>query len=349
MVALKAQQINAFVAKPDKAVRCVLLYGPDSGLVTERAQKIAAAMAARENPPGEVVRIEEADLDGDPERLSVELLTVPMFGGAKIVRTSTGRRINVVALQPIVEGPALPGGLVVEAGDLKRDDKIRVLFERLPSVAAIPCYADEGRSLSDLVTEVLTAGGLGITSDARALLVGRLGADRALSRSEVEKLALYAAGDREVDVSHVEAIVGDASELAIDRIVSAAAEGRVDAALRECDRAVSSGESPQTILLFTLKHFQRLHRFRAGMDAGRSLDGLLQQTRPPVHFRVKEQIERQTRLWSSQRLGLALARISEAAKAARLGGDLEKAIAERLLVALAKLAQQGMSAGGSPR
>ena len=66
-----------------------------------------------------------------------------------------------------------------------------------------------------------------ITADARQLLLARLGADRALSRAEIEKLALYAQGRTSIDVEDVEAIVGDASEQTTDRIIEHAAAGRL--------------------------------------------------------------------------------------------------------------------------
>ena len=38
MVALKAAQVDAFVARPDPARPIVLVFGPDAGLVRERAE-----------------------------------------------------------------------------------------------------------------------------------------------------------------------------------------------------------------------------------------------------------------------------------------------------------------------
>lgn len=40
MTALKAADVDAFVARPDTARPVVLIYGPDSGLVSERARTI---------------------------------------------------------------------------------------------------------------------------------------------------------------------------------------------------------------------------------------------------------------------------------------------------------------------
>lgn len=340
MVAIKAQGANAFLSKPDAAIRAVLLFGTDAGLVSERAGKLAQTLANREKPAGEIVRLEEPDLDADAERLTVELLTMPMFGGAKIVRTSQSRRITAAILKPLIEGPPLPGALIVEGGNLRPDDALRALFEKAASAAAVGCYADEGASLGVLVDEVLGGAGLKITPEAKQDLMARLGADRGLSRSEVEKLALYAAGAGTVTPDHVEAIVGDAADQTMDRILEAAAAGDTARALVEFDRAVAAGDSPQTIILMAQRQFQRLHRARAGLDAGRSMDDVIRGLRPPLYFKARAAFEGQLRRWTLARLGGAQSRIAQAAKQARLGGALETVIAERLMLDIARLARQ---------
>lgn len=338
MVAIKAHSATAFLAKPDANLRAILLFGPDAGLVSERAAKLAQVLAARENPPGEIVRIDDADLESDPGRLTVELLTVPMFGGAKIVRTTQSRRISADLIRPLLEGPPLPGALIVEAGNLKNTDAMRVLFERQPAAAAIAGYADEDGNLDQLAREVLGAAGLAIAPEALQELRSRLGADRGLSRAEIEKLALYATAAGTVGIEHVEAIVGDASELAVDRILDAAASGDAATALGELDRIVASGDSAQLVISAAQRHFLRLHRSRVALDAGRSVDDIVRGMRPALYFKARPAFEHQLRRWTLPQLGAVLTVIATVARQARLAGALEDTIAERLLIDIARRA-----------
>lgn len=343
MVAIKANQANSLLSRPDGKLRAFLLYGPDAGLVSERAEMLARKLADRDKPAGEVLRLDDADLEGDPDRLATELLTVPMFGGAKVVRASTGRRINVTALQPLIEGGGLAGWLIVEAGNVRPDDKIRVLFEKSANAAAIPCYPDEGASLEGLVDEMLKEARRDICPDARQELLARLGADRVLSRAEVDKLILYTHGKARIEADDVEAIVGDASELAVDTIISAAATGDTAAALSASDRALASGESGQSIMLAAERHFQRLHKCRAAVDAGRSVDEVLRASRPPLPPKVRYAMERQCRVWSVPLATAALIRIQDAVRGSRTTAADEVALAERLLMEIARLARSGAS------
>jgi DNA polymerase-3 subunit delta len=347
MVAIKAQGAAAFVKAPDPKIPAILLFGSDPGMVSERAGMIAKTVAGRDNPPGEIIRIEEGDLDNDPDRLAVELQTMPMFGGRKVVRTSSGRRINAQYLKPLVEGGQLAGTLIVEAGSLRPDESLRVLFEKSPFAAAIACYADEEAGLEGLIRDMLKQARMDIAPEARDLLVARLGADRVLSRNEIQKLTLYASGKSRIEVDDVEAVVGDAAELALDRVVMAATSGDTARALIEIDRAVASGDSPQGVVMAAQRYVHRLHRLRAAVDAGRSLDDTIRSFRPPMPPKVQAGLRSHCQMWTLQRLNEAESRIAAAVKDARLGGGLEQALSERLLIEISRLAR--MSAADQKR
>ena len=337
MVAIKAHQAEAFLKAVERVPAAVLFYGTDAGLVSERAGMLARRLAGRE--ASEVLRLDDTDLEDDPARITVELQTIAMFGGRKIVRALAGRRVNANALKSLVEGGELGGFLIVEAGNLRPDEPLRALFEKSAGAAAVACFPDEVRDLDGMIGEVLGAAKMQIAPEARKLLLTRLGADRALSRAEVEKLALFARGKDLIEEAEVEASVGDAAEMALDRIVMAAAAGRASEAVTECDRNVAAGESAQVVIGALQRHFLRLHRLRSGYDGGRSLDDVMRSLRPPPHFKQKAALEQQCRDWSLSKLNAALAKIGDTAQAARLNSALESALAASLLLELGALAR----------
>lgn len=345
MVAIKTGQAQSFLRAPDPAVRAFLFYGTDAGMVTERSLHVAQTLAQRDDPPGEILRIDDETLAEDPDRLAVELQVLPMFGGRKVVRAIAGRRIDGRSLAPLIEGAALENYLIVEAGNLTQASDLRKLFEEQQYTAAIACYADETRDLSGLVQDVLLAHGMGIDAQTRDLLVARLGADRALSRNEIEKLALYAQGAKTITAEHVEAIVGDASEIALDRIIYPTANGNAAAAIRNLGRADAAGESPQVLILMLQRHFQRLHRVRAAMDQGQPLDQVVKFLRPPIHFKQASTFQAQCKAWDLPRLERAMATIEKAARDARLAGAMELTVTERLVMDVAALLPRAAGRG----
>ncbi|MBN9246573.1 MAG: DNA polymerase III subunit delta [Hyphomicrobium sp.] len=346
MAAVKPQQASAFMKSPPADLAAVLFHGSDPGLVSERAAALAKSLAARENPPGEVLKIDETELDEDPGRLETELQTRPMFSGRRIVRAIASRRVSTALLKPLLTSGPLEGLLIVEAGNLKADDSLRSLFESQAKCFAVACYPDTAADIDALISEVLSSFSLTIEGDARALLQSRLGADRALSRAEIEKLALFCLGRPSITHEDVEGLVGDAAGLALERIAEAVAEGRTKDAISDFGRALGSGENAQVIILIVQRYFLKLHRVRSDVDAGLRLDDALKSVRPPLFFKQKDSFGRQVRSWSRGQLDQALRRIAETAKTARLTSNLEDVLAERLILALAAMAAMSATAAG---
>jgi DNA polymerase-3 subunit delta len=347
MVAIKANQAAAFLKSPPVNLAAVLFFGSDPGLVSERSGELARTLADRESPCGEILRIDDTSLDEDLGRLETELQMRPMFSGRRIVRATAGRRISAQLLKPLLGTTPLEGLLIVEAGNLKPDDGLRALFEALDTCYAVACYADSAADLDELIADILSSFGLLIEPDARNLLQSRLGADRALSRAEIEKLALYCLGRPSITLDDVEAIVGDAADLALERIPEAAASGRTEAAVRDFGRSLASGESAQTVIVVVQRYFLKLHKVRSDVDGGQRLEDALKYLRPPLFFKQRDVFARQVRGWPRQKLDQALRRIADCARSARLTPALEDVLAERLILALAAMATAASAAAPS--
>jgi len=341
LVAIKAALVPRFVQSPSPECIAALVFGTDPGLVAERAKLLATALASRNDPPSEIIRIEDVDLETDSGRLLIELQTEPMFGGGKVIRSTLSRRINGTAIKQIFASGPPAANLVIEGGNLKPSDAARKLFDATPWAASIACYGDNQRDLSAIVAEMTGEAGMSLEPDARELLLARLGADRALSRGEVEKLIIYATGRTTITADDVDAVVGDASELVMDQIASAAASGAGEAALMDFNRAQAAGDNPQTLLLAVQRYFLRLHRLRSGMEAGKSVADAMRTMRPPVHFKQRDILSAQCQAWPLTRLTGAVVRISETIKSARLNSSLQGPLAERLLIDLSLIARAG--------
>ncbi|HYS48211.1 MAG TPA: DNA polymerase III subunit delta, partial [Xanthobacteraceae bacterium] len=77
MVALKAGDIDAYISGRDAARPIALVFGPDAGLVSERADAIVRAAIDDPNDPFALVRLDGDELSGDPSRLIDEAHAVP--------------------------------------------------------------------------------------------------------------------------------------------------------------------------------------------------------------------------------------------------------------------------------
>jgi DNA polymerase III subunit delta len=331
-------RIEGFVAKPDPVARAILVYGPDAGLVRERADRLTRSVVPDLADPFRIAELSAPLLRDDPARLGDEAAQVAMIGGRRVVRVreaTDGIAAPLAAFLDTSVGDAL---IVVEAGDLAARAKLRALFETADNAAAIPCYADNEEAVAAVVREMLRAAGLAAAPDALDYLTSHLGGDRLLTRREIEKLILYMgspATGAQVRLEDVEACIGDSAAHSIDDAVLATADGDGRTAEHALERAFAEGESAVGILRAAQRYFQRLHFAAGQVEAGAAPDRVVESLKPRLFWKIKPRFIAQLRYWSPARLGQALDRLTAAEIACKSTGLPDQAIAVRCFLELA--------------
>jgi DNA polymerase-3 subunit delta len=343
MAQCKASQVDNFVAKPDKTIAMVLLYGPDLGLVSERADKLITNYGINLEDPMAVSRFDADDIASDPGKLADEAYAISMFGGAKIIRIKGATRKDIQKLlKPILQDPPPECWIIYEGGDLKRDSALRKLAEKSPAAMALPCFQDSAAALEQLIREEITSNNLSMDRDTKTYLKSLLGDDRRASRNELKKLALFAHGQTEISQDQIAALLGNVSAVVNSDIIDAACLGRVDFLQTRLDQLIAGGMSPDMLISATLRHFQLLHRMRATMDAKKtSAATLVAMARPPIHFSRRDSVTGALRIWTMDKIEIALARLNTAFYETRSKPALARSIAATTLLATALLAKRG--------
>src|ERR1700690_2669078 len=102
MVAIKAADVDAFVARPDAARPVVLVFGPDAGLVSERVNALVKASVDDVNDPFALARLEAEDLSAEPSRLAGGAQPIPLFGVRPAVWVKAGSRNIAPAVEALL-------------------------------------------------------------------------------------------------------------------------------------------------------------------------------------------------------------------------------------------------------
>jgi len=336
MTEIKSHQADAFVERPDPKYRTFLFFGPDSGLVSERADILCGKLGVDLSDPFALTRL-DADTAAETGRLADEAGTIGMFGGARLVRVSGSTRRNLAgSVKPVLDVPPQDCWIVIEAGDLKKDAALRRMVTRAASGAAIACYPDNEAALSRLIDLELANANLTIEAEAKQLLRSRIGADRRASRNEIAKLALYCHGRQVVRAEDVQKLIGDTSLAAVDDAVDAAMSGNMPALEHLLGKLFVSGASPDMVILATLRHFQTMQRVRHYMESNRkSADAALAELRLQLFFSRKAAFVTALGLWQGDSIVRALARLDKAAFETRANPGLGRSLAGTALIAIA--------------
>lgn len=340
MSSLKAAEIDRFVANPPNGGAVVLIFGPDTGLVSERATRLVGKASEGDSDPFNLIKLDATELSTDPSRLIDEVLTVPLFGGRRIVWIKDASSKNLApAVEPVLKLDDWQTFVVLEAGDIKKGAGLRKLIEPHKRAVALSCYADNDRGIDQLIDEETREVGLTISREARAALHSLLGGDRMASRGELKKLCLYAMGKERIESEDVEAIIGDASAFETSELIDAAASGDLATLDHGLERLTNAGSKASVIANQALLHFQRLHKMRHEVDNGKSAQQVVDSQRPPIFFSRKPKFSQQLRIWSLKDLERGMGILSEATRLSRLNDNIGGPVLSEALLTIGRAAR----------
>ena len=328
------------------AVRVILFYGADEGLVRARGRATVTAIAGDLGDPFRVAELAAKLVADDPARLSDEMASQSLTGGRRAVwLRNAADAATAKAIDGFLDGAGRPppgdSVMVIEAGALDKKSPLRAMLERASWAAAVACYPLSGDELRRLINAGLTRHKLRITDDALAYLVEHLGADHQMSGQELEKLTLYKGSQQSdlISLEDVQLSTNDAAAISLQDAVAAAAEGRGRDLVRALDRVFQEGESGVRLVRVLLDHMQRLVQILRAQEAGVPAAQTVQTLRPPAFKRDADRLISQARLWSTARAASATDRLLEAEIRCKSTGFPAEVIAGQAYLEIAMIAQ----------
>ncbi len=336
MVAIKSHQTDRTIKDPQKKILAYLIYGTDEGRISENAAILARTWSKRFGDGGDIIHIDERSLADNPDILAIEIRSVSMFGGFNVVRANLSNRIKPDLVKELI---ALnPQNLfILEAGNLKPSSAMRKLFDQSKSAAALPCYPDEQRDISQLIDEEITGKGFKLSSPARKLLAQSLGSDRGISRQELIKLALYADRKEHIELEDIHLTIGDSSQLRYDQLIALIMSGNAIQALAKLERLLSSEQSAAGLMTMLGRHLARLYKVRAAIESGQPASDAVARLRPPVHFKQKDALLQQVNRLDLAKLKKAIHIVQETVARSRRSSKMELIGTERMILMLTRM------------
>lgn len=337
---ITAGKAERFIASPPVELRWFLLYGENEGLVRERCNILGRTFVEDLRDPFLVAELTGNDIIANPARLAEELAAISFTGGRRliVVRGATDSLVKVIrtAFQDAV-GDAI---VIIQSSSLGPRSTLRKLAETSSLAAAVPCYAEDSASLERVIRESLRVYNVRASTDAISWLVARLGSDRAVARSEMEKLALFSGNDALVDLEMAISCIGDSTLGSLDDLIYSAASGEYEKVNDSLTRSFLSGMSAVGILRALTTHLMRLESASARISAGEEPANVLKSLKPPIFFKLERSFREQLKLWCKHKLSKGLRLTLEAEILCKGSGIPAEAVCGRTVLQIAGLARQ---------
>jgi len=341
---LQAREVESFVKKPPKNICAVLLYGPDEGLMRERANIFTQNIVPDLKDPFNIVDMTGAQIQDNSSMLSDELLSISMLGDKKVIKLREANdKSSSIIKEAIDKLTPDCNFLIVESDDLSPRSTLRLLFESSDNIAAIPCYVEDERDLGRLISTALNEAGYRINSDAINYMAANVVGDRAIARSEIEKLITYMGDEKGVTLEDVQACIGNSADLSLNDIAKYVASGNFSEADRILGHVLQEGTSAVAILRSMQNYFNRVLLTKARIEQGDNLDSAIKKLKPAIFFKEKPMFESCVRNWSISAISSALNIIISAEAQCKQTASMPDTICGRVILVLS---QMGVKAVG---
>ncbi|MHA1539575.1 MAG: DNA polymerase III subunit delta [Alphaproteobacteria bacterium] len=287
---IKPSNIDRFIKKPDPAIKIFLFYGPNIGLVSERAKALASVLVPDVSDPFAVSFLGIDKVKDDPSLLFTEFSSLSLTAPTRLIWVKSAGDALTKTVQTLLDDGVsdAPNFILLEGGPLPAKSSLRKLTEASGNAAALACYADEGFSLKNVVVETLREGGVSLSPDALQYLLANMTPDRLVVKAELEKILLYAKGETSLNLQDVEACIASEGSSTLDEVLFAVSGGNLTQFDQKITRLFREGIAPVALVRTALSHFQRFHRAVGAVSAGTPVSQAALQARPPVFFKYKD-------------------------------------------------------------
>lgn len=284
----------------------VLIYGPDAGLVDELCDR---AIEKLEIDKDNLLAVDANELREKQDAVFAESCSPSMFGGRKAVIISNAGESDYKIISDLVTSGTLYATVIITAGDL-RVGNLRKLFEDGTNIASIACYADDTKTLEALIHKELSAsaGIQQVTPDAMSYMLSHLGGDRGITRSFLQKIAIYVSDKHIVDLEDVEKCLPDTSASSADDYMYSLTAGHINQTMVALDRLLYDGADANMLVRMLYNHFTKL------LTA--VVDGQL----PRLFWKVADKFNMAVKIWPENEIVNVLSKLNDLEKMFRTNG-----------------------------
>ncbi|MFQ5645786.1 MAG: DNA polymerase III subunit delta [bacterium] len=235
-----------------------LLVGTERFLIDSLASKIIlGTLGPAQGTNLMVVSGEEVSV----EAVAQTALTVPMFGGKKVIWIKNCRELKgIEKLKDYLKKPA--SGTILIFSDEKVDLRTRFwgALSRSRQAVVFKAYPLFDNQLPGWVRHQAGTMSCRIDSEAAKLLIELVGNDLSALASELEKLSLALKEDRRIDLATVEELVADTRKYNVFELLETLGSRNITKAIKIADSLMAEGEHPLKLLSMLVRQLRLIWR-----------------------------------------------------------------------------------------
>ena len=297
-----------------------LVYGLDKGQVRHRANQIIKAIKI--SSPSDVVKVSLEDLENNK---FIDLINqTNMFSNKLIINLDLDLVPSMnLDLSFFSNLTSSSNFVLLEGGNLKKNNTLVKNFSIEKTLACIPCYHDTENTIRETIIEYSKKFNLKIDNESVNYLSQKLGNDKLITLQEIKKLSIYGNGHH-VPFNDVLVSVGDSSLITINKICDNLLNSNKAAYFY--DKVIDAGYNNIIVIRSLLNHFH----FLLSIKESNSED--FSKAKNIIHFSRHKFIEKQLRVLNIKKINLIISEIFTLEKMCKLEYSISNLLIKKFLI-----------------
>ncbi|MDX1923957.1 MAG: DNA polymerase III subunit delta [Rickettsiaceae bacterium] len=252
-------------------IKSLLLYGPDSGMISCFVSKIASSIKAR---------ISEAENEGE---ISSMLSSINMFGERLLIKIDSSIKLSSKLKADFTNGSHhFP---IIIGSELGSSSNVRKFYEEEKGLGAIGCYPDDSRAISLIISQKCMSAKRQISNDALKFLSSSISGDRLMILSEIDKILLYTQNEPKITLEDCQKSVSKSLDYNPDMACIGYFAKNPRLYLKELDLLFENDINEIWIIRALARYCMNLIRIKLYEKDGKSIDEGMKMLRPPIFFK----------------------------------------------------------------
>ena len=274
-----------------------LIYGENNGLKKDIAA-IIKNYFKKENSNIELLNTYENDILENTENFYNSIYSGSLFSDKKIITINTGTDKLTKIIENILEKKNKSVLLIIFATVLEKKSKLRNLFEKQNSTICIPCYLDNMRDLENIAKNELKKNNITLPREAINFLVEKSNQDRDNIKNEIEKIKSYAYTKKELELWEIKSIINFSGEYKSDNLINECLSGNTPQFKKILSELYLNTVNQIFLLRILSSKTQRLLKMKELEKNYKSVDELINNSKPIIFWQEKPIIKKQLSIWN---------------------------------------------------
>ena len=283
-----------------------LLYGENEGLKNEIIKRHFT-----KDFNGEIRKYDENEFLNKSEILISEFLNQSLFSSKKLIIISRATDKMVRLIDNLLGRDLIDLKIIIKSEALEKKSKLRNLFEKDKSLAIIPFYNDEVKSLLPIVNKFVAENNIKISRETINLLVDRASGSRENLKNEMEKILNYSISNKNLSFEVIERLTNLSKNYDVNEIADQFLCKNTKNVAKILNENNYSDEDCILILRTILSKSKRLLRIIEKNNKLKNIDKVIMETKPPIFWKEKDLVKQQINIWSLTKIQNLLIKVNK--------------------------------------